>query len=270
LEWVAKTSTGPFRHGARFSTNDPLQSSLRLAVDGHVLQPAEMLPAGLMFGTVQAGETAEAELYLMSYVDQELEILEWEVSPDEMSAQLDVQIAVAQQSELPDSAAHHGLKVTASYRSGAVLGPLRGWLTLRTNLPLAEEFTAPIAGRVIGPISLYGPGWDAKRGLLRIGPVAADEGKVVRLNLAVRGEHAETTEFSIDRIDPPELQVRLGAGRKMGAALFHVPLDVEIPPHTRPLVRMGEPTSSDALIVLGTNHPQVQQVRMRVHFSVSR
>ena len=102
-----------------------------------------------------------------------------------------------------------------------------------------------------------------------MGPILGAEGKVVRVNLAVRGEHAQTTEFSVASVDPSELKVRLGEPLKMGEQLMHLPVEVEVPAHMRPLVRMGEPASSDALIVFHSTHPEAKAIRMRVHFSVT-
>jgi hypothetical protein len=54
----------------------------------------------------------------------------------------------------------------------------------------------------------------------------------------------------------------------MSEQLRHVPLFVEIPAGTHPLVRLGEPASSDAEIVLRSTHPDTSEVRLRVQFAV--
>ena len=270
LEWTAQTAAGPFRHGARFSTNDPSTSSIELEVNGQVVESSSMRPSELLFGSVKSGKTGTAQLYLVSYLNDQVEVLDYAVTSAELDERIEVEITPAETSELPAAEARSGLKVLARFRAGAALGPFRGWLKMETNLPNAERLMVPIIGRVTGDISIYGPGWDRNKGLLRMGPVLAAEGKVVRLNLAVRGDHAQTTEFSLASVDPPELKVRVGESRKMGETLRHVPVEVEVPAHTRPLVRTGEPASTDALIVLDTTHPEAKEIRMRVHFSVSR
>lgn len=270
LEWAAQSEAGPFRHGARFTSNDPRRTSIELEVNGQVVESTSMRPSELLFGTVKSGAERSAELYLMSFLNEDVKVLNFEVSPAELDEQLQVEILPAEKGALPIAEASGGLKVLARYRSGSALGPFRGWLTMTTNLPNAERLMVPIMGRVTGDVSIYGPGWNADRGLLRLGPILSAEGKVVRVNLAVRGEHAHATKFSVASVDPSELKVILGDARKMGEDLVYQPVEVEVPAHTRPLVRMGEPASSDALIVFHSTHPRAQTIRMRVHFSVSR
>ena len=270
LEWAAKTAAGPFRHGAQFSTNDPRYSRIELEVNGQVVESTSMRPAELLFGTIRAGDTKEAHLYLLSFIRDDVKVLDWKFTTPELTEQVKVDISPADKSELPDPEAISGLKISATFRSGEEIGPFRGWLSMTTNLPGAEKLLVPIIGSVKGDVSIYGPGWNASKGLLRMGHILGAEGKQVRLNLKVSGTFAQSTKFEVDSVLPSELKVTLGEARKMGDDLLHVPVLVEVPPHTRPLVRMGEPASSDASIVFKSNHPQAKQVHMRVHFSVSQ
>ncbi|MCG8448643.1 MAG: DUF1573 domain-containing protein [Pirellulales bacterium] len=272
LEWAAKTPAGPFRHGARFTSNDPRNSSIELEVNGQVVESTSMRPSELLYGTVKAGASKKSHFYLMSFLEEEVEVLDFQVSPAELAEQFEVQIIPAEKSELPSAEAISGLKISATFDSGASLGPFRGWLAMTTNLPGAEKLTVPIIGSVTGPVSIYGPRWNAAKGLLHLGPILSAEGKAVRLNLVVRGEDAQTIEFEVAHVDPSEMKVSLGEPRRMGDELLHVhvPVEVKVPAHTRPLVRMGEPVSSDATIVFKSNHPQAREIKMRVHFAVSR
>ncbi len=101
-----------------------------------------------------------------------------------------------------------------------------------------------------------------------MGSFASAKGKSVRLNLAVRGESASEANWDVAEVDPPELKVSLGKSRKMNDRLLHVPLQVEVPAGTRPMVRMGEPTSNEAQILLHSNHPKIPNIQMRVQFAV--
>jgi len=268
LEWTAKTGPGPFRHGATLLTNDPLHSRIELYVEGQVVDSTSMSPAELVFGAVRVGETQTSHLYVMAFLEQEVKVLSWEITDADLAKQIEVHIAPAQPSELPSSDALSGLKVVATYQAGKTIGPFYGSLTLATNLEGASKLTIPLMGSVVGDISIFGPGWNARQGLLRLGAIHGGEGKTVRLNVAIRGEHAQTTQLKVVAVDPPELKATLGKRRVMGDKLVHVPLLVEVPPNTRPLVRTGEPASTDARIVLQSNHPETSEVRLRVHFAV--
>lgn len=268
LEWTAKTAAGLFRHGATLTTNDPQHSLIELTVEGEVVESSSLSPSEMYFGTVHAGESKEMEIYLASNLDEEVQILNTEISDEQLASELTFEITPAEKSELPFPESTNGLKISATYQAGNRIGPFRGWLELTTNLSKAKKLSVAIGGTVVGDISVFGPGWSASQGLLRMGSFTSAEGKKVKLNLTIRGEHAESTEFEVQRVDPPELRASLGEKRVMSDKLVHVPLIIEVAQGTRPLVRIGEPASSDATVLLKTNHPDADEILLRVHFSV--
>jgi len=271
LEWIAKTDPGPFRHGATLLTNDPLQSHIQLTVEGQVIASTTVLtPSELIYGTLQADEVRKSDLTLVSYLDEEIEIVAHEISGKGFPSQVEVRFEPLEKDQLPMPEAQSGIKILTTYRAGKTLGPLRGLLTLSTNLESAEKINVPISCHVVGDISIYGPGWKRNRGLLTLGKIRSAEGKKVRLNLAIRGEHAADTEFSVSSVEPPELKVAFGDYRKMKEQLVHVPLLIEVPAGTQPMVWLGKPASTDATIVLATTHPETPEVQLRVHFAVGQ
>lgn len=275
LEWTAKTAPGPFRHGATLSTSDPRLSTLELTVEGDVVASSTLQPAELLFGTVSASTSKSVSTILTSNLTDDAQILKHEFSDPEIGKQFKLEFTPLKKSEFPRPEALSGVKVTATFEAGKIIGPFFTWLTLHTNLKNAEKLTVPITGSVVGDISVFSPLWTPAQGVLRIGPVPSKSGKSVRLNLAVRGEHAVGTKLDVASVDPPELKVTLGEAKEMGKQLVHVPLTVEIPAGTRRMVRMskigGDEDSTekgDGEIVLSTTHPDTTEVRMKVRFSV--
>lgn len=275
LEWTAKSAAGPFRHGATLSTNDALNSRIELTVEGEVVESTTLQPSELLFGKVPAHESKSTTIYLVSNLQENVEVTGHEFSDPEIAKHIKLQINPAEKSDLVGSQALGGVKVTATYEPGKTLGPFFTWLTLETNLERAEKLTVPVAGRVAGDISIYGKGWIASEGVLRIGSVAREEGKKVTLNVSVSGEHAADTKFEVASVDPPALKVSLGETRPMSEKLYHTQLFVEIPPGTRPMVRMAAPVGEDsdsykgdAVVVLKTTHPDTEEVKLLVRFSV--
>ncbi len=104
--------------------------------------------------------------------------------------------------------------------------------------------------------------------MLRLGQVRSDEGKQTRLIIAIRGEHAETTELKVASVSPTELHATLGPSRRMAAQLVHVPLIVEIPAGTRPMLRRSERFGEAAEIAISTTHPETAQLKLQVEFAV--
>ena len=270
LEWAARNSTGPFRHGASFKSSDPLHSRIEITVHGEVVEASFMSPSELVFGTISVGKSSTVHLHLMSDLAQAIEVVSYEIDDQEMAEHVDITIESVESRDLPKPDSRSGVKVTATYQAGKTIGPFSGILTMKTNWKQAQQVMIPLLGRVVGDISIFGPGWVANRGLLNLGAVRSSRGKKVRLNVAVRGPHAVDTKFEVASIDPPELHVSLGERRQLADTLTHVPLLVEIPMGTRPMVRMGEPSSDEAEIVLRSSHPDTSEVRLRVQFSVGR
>jgi hypothetical protein len=275
LEWTAKTPPGPFRHGATLSTNDVTSPRIELVVEGEVVESTTLQPAELLFGTVSTHAEKSASTLLVSNLEEEVKVLHHEFSDSEVGKYLDLEITPVEKTQLPMPGALSGVRVTATYHPGKSLGPFFTWLTLETNLKKAEKLTVPIAGTVVGDISVFGPGWTPSQGVLRVGSVLGKEGKRVRLNIAVRGEHALGTRLEVASVDPPELQVSLGEPKEMGKQLLHVPLVLEIPAGTKPMIRIaklaGEEDNTnkgDGVVVLKTTHPETDEVRLLVRFSV--
>lgn len=268
LEWTAKTPAGPFRHGATIKTTDPRHSRIELVVEGQVVESASIVPAEMVFANVPTGQSSEAHVYVMSNLQPDVKVLGYKFSDENMAPHFDVQIIPVEQSELPNPEAMSGVKVSATYHAGKTIGQSNCWLELTTNLEKTPEHSVLVAVSTVGDISVYGPGWSQKLGLLNMGSVHSEQGKEVRLNLAVHGTLAQSTEVEVVSTDPSELKVTLGEPQVIGDELVHRPLYVEIPPGTPPMVRTGEPASTDAHVILKSTHPDASEVQLRVHFTV--
>lgn len=268
LEWEAKVPAGPFRHGATFSTNDPALSRLELTVNGEIVGSTSLAPTQLVFHDARVGQTAKAELIVMSYLEPEVKILSHEVLDEELAKKMQVEFEPVPKEQLPSKEAQAGIRVTAIYDSGGALGPFGGDLRLETNLKQSPRLVAPIYGNVKGDVSIFGKGWTETNGLLRMDPATTALGGSAKLSVKIRGEHASQTKLSVARVDPPELKATLGEPQELRKDLVDVPLLVEIPRGTPPMVRAGEDQGGEGEIILATTHPTTKEVRLRVSFSV--
>jgi hypothetical protein len=269
LEWAAKVPACPFRHGATFNViGDPAMSRLELNVEGEIVESTTLEPSQLYFGSVHVGQPGKAELVVMAFLEPEVEILSHEVMPAALAKQMKVTVEPLAKDKLPDSGAQAGAKVVAEYDSGKTVGSFAGSLKLKTNLKQAPNLDVPIYGTVRGDISIIGKGWTEALGTLRLNPVRSAAGGVEELNVAIRGEHANDTTLRVEKVEPPVLQVSLGERKTMRENLVWIPLKVEIPKGTRPMVRAGEDQGGEGLIVLNTTHPTTSEVRLRVLFTV--
>ena len=270
LEWSAKSDRGPFRQSAAILTNDPRNSQVELTIEGEVMETSGVMPPELMFDKVSAGESESAEVYVMAMLQDELQVTEAELSDPATRDKFDVRIEPVEREELPNAAAKDGVRITVTTKPGLPVGRFNQWLSLRTNLPEAEKLEIPVIGRVVGDISVHGRGWIEAQGVLAMGRVKSGEGRKARLNVVVRGEDAAGVEFDVQSIDPPELKVTLGEPQQLKETLLHVPVEIEVPAGTRPMVRLDTAQGDEGRIVLKTTHPKVKELVLGVRFAVER
>lgn len=270
LEWAAKVPPSPFRHGATFTTSDPTMSRIEITVEGQIVDSTTLNPSQLNFGSVHVGKTAKAEMFVMSFLEPEVKILSHEVLDGDLAKRIQVAVEPVPVDQLPDQQAKSGAKITANYDPGGTLGHFAGSLRMETNLKKAPSLEVPIIGLVKGDITIFGDGWNEPNGLLRLPPRPSKTGGSWKVNVTIRGDHADSTQVTVQSVTPPELKASLGERVKVRDGLVQFPLKVEIPPGTRPMVREGEDQGGEGEIVLATTHPDTSTVKMRVHFLVQQ
>jgi hypothetical protein len=270
LEWTAIADPGPFRQTATLLTNDPRHSRLVLTIAGQVNEAKGIEPPDFLLDKISAGESKSAQVFLMAMFHDEISVSDWQLTNADLRPYFDVQIEPVERAELPNPAAKAGVRITVTAKPGMPLGNFYQGLKLHTTLADAPEIDIPIIGRVVGDISVHGNEWDDERGILQLGHVKSGEGKRVRLNVVIRGAGAENVTLSVASRDPPALSVSIGEPKRLRESLVHVPVEVEVPPGTPPMVRLGTAQGEQGRVVLGSTHPTVREVSLDVRFSVER
>jgi hypothetical protein len=270
LEWTAKINAGPFRQTATVITNDPIHSKVELQVDGRVTEATGVVPDSFMFDKVTAGQSKSAEVYVMAFAQDTLEVGEPVLTNAETQNFFDVRIERVERSALPNPDANQGVKITVTVKPGLPLGHFDQWLRLKTNIKDATKLEIPLIGRVVGNISVYGRMWNEEQGVLRLGTVSSETGASADLNIVVRGEGADATALSIKSCDPPELVAELGEPKRLSPTLVHVPLVVQVPPGTPPMAHLETEQSEAGKIVLKVTSKDATEMVLHVRFAVER
>jgi hypothetical protein len=271
LQWAAKVEPGPFRHGASFSTNDEKLDRIELTVEGEIVGSSTLEPSSLSFGTVRVGTPGRAELVMMSFIEPEVKILSHEVLDAELAKRVKIEVEPIAKDKLPNDKAKAGVRVIATYDPGDTVGPFAGSLKMTTNLEKSKDREVPIVGVVEGDVFVTGVrGWSKAAGLLRMPTISSAKGGSVQLHVMLRGDHAATTEVKVAEggVKPPELKVTLGEREEIRPGVERIPLTIEIPAGTRPMVHASEDHGGEGEIVLETTHPLTTKVRIRVQFTV--
>jgi hypothetical protein len=206
----------------------------------------------------------------MAMLQDDLTVTDAVLSDPATRDRFDVKIDPVAAAELPNKAARKAVRVTVTTKPGLPIGRFNQWLSLRTNLPEAEKLEIPVLGRVVGELSVHGSSWNEEAGELIIGNVKSSEGGRGRVNIVVRGADAAGVKFATKSVEPPELKVTIGEPKQLREDLVHVPVEIEIPVNTRPMVHLDTAQGEPGRIVLSTTHPKIKELSIGVRFAVER
>jgi hypothetical protein len=270
LEWSAKSDSGPFRQTATILTNDPLRPQIELSIDGQIMAASGIEPPELAFDKLNIDESKSAHVFVMAMLQDDLTVSDPVLSDPTTRDNFDVKIEPIAAADLPNKSARKGVRVTVTTKPGLPLGRFNQWLSLRTNLPEAEKLEIPVLGRVVGELSVHGSVWNEEAGELILGNIKSSEGGRSLVNIVARGSDAGAIKFAIKSIEPPELKVTIGEPKQLRENLTHVPVEIEVPVGTKPMVHLDTSQGEAGKIVLSTTHSKIKELSIGVRFAVER
>jgi hypothetical protein len=270
VEWTAKQERGPFRQTAPLTTNDPLQSRFELTIEGQITEATDFSPSGFYFDKIPFGESKSAEVFVMAMLQDDLQVTAPEMVHADTRDKFDVKIEPAPPDALPNPSARAGVRITVTALPDLPIGLIHQSLSLRTNMPEAEKLEIPVVGRVVGDISVHGTLWVEEQEVLMLGSIKGSQGRKEKVNIVVRGEGAADVTFQVGPVDPSELKVTIGESRRLSDTLLHVPVEIEVPPGTRPMARLDTAQGDAGKITLKTTHPKIKELVLGVRFAVER
>jgi hypothetical protein len=271
VEWSAKSGSGEFTQTAKVETSDPTHSEVEFTIVGQIVVNSAVEPMDFMFDKVNIGETKTAQVYVMAMLQDNLTVKDAEFSDPTLRDKFDVKIEPVEKDVLPNKLARKGVRVTLTSKADLPVGRFSSWLRLHTDLKDNETLDIPLSGQVVGDIAVRGlTGWNDDQGMLMIGSVKSSEGAHGKVNLIVRGKDAADVKFQVKSVTPPELKVTIGKPQKVKDTFVQVPVDIEIPKGTPPMVHLDTAQGEAAHIVFSTTHPKVKELTMGVRFAVER
>lgn len=260
LEWAAKVAAGPFRQTAQLHTTDPRRELIVLSVSGEVIDATGLTPQEFHLGRVSTKNSDQASVVLMAFDQEDLQVTATIPSDGEARAgggvdraeRYRVDVVPLEPADFPDERAKAAVRVDLTAEPGLPVGVIYDWVTLHTNLPSAQQMQVPIYGRVEGDISIHGFGWSAETGVLALGVIKSNQGKKAKLRISIKNPEAASAKLSVKAVDPPELEVDLGDPKPIREGVVHVPMTIEVPVGTRPMVRLHTGLKPDG----SYQHPQ--------------
>jgi hypothetical protein len=270
LEWSAISGHGPFRQTATLITNDPVNSTVELTIEGQITEATNVSPPEFLFDKIAVGESKTAEVFVMAMLEDDLTVSEATFSDAATSDKFDVKIEPAEKKDLPNPDAKRGVRITVTAKPGLPLGRIAQSLSVRTNLADAEKLEIPLVGRVVGDISVHGLDWNEQAGLVSLGKVKSSLGQRSRVNIVIRGSEAAGVTLEVVSTDPPELKATVGEPKQLRDSLAHIPVEIEVPAGTRPMVRLNTAQGDEGRVTLKTTHPTIKELVIGVRFAVER
>ena len=227
LEWRGKSLVGPYAQTATIFTNDPKKRKIDLKIHGEMIAKARLVPEALVFSSVAAGQSAQADVRIYGYMDEPLDITGYEVD-DPKSVEVSFSPMPSDEVE-GEKYATCGQRMTVTLKPGLPPGPFTRKIRVMTNVEGLEELAIPVQGTISSEISVFGPGWSSASGILRLGTLEKSK-TVRRLLIRVGGPHPGEVKLEVAEVQPEFVKVRLEEKTgPAGSRIAVTPIEIEIP-----------------------------------------
>ncbi len=282
LEWnaPAKARPGePYRQWTAIDTNDQDQPSVTLVVEGELAAPVAVQSPVLSFGTVAASQTRTLSTSILSYRAADAENPTGDRDPLAIAATnfddattakfFDVQIVPLPASELGETGASGGLRLSVTLKPGLPDGPFHQTIRLRTNLAEVVPVAVSLVGEIGPDAYVTGPGYSRRTNVLNLGRIDPSRGVERKLTLVVFAMSSDAPAPNVAQATPAELAAEIGpalAASDDGSRRW--PLTVRLGPldEQNNATNLAEKTGR---IVVATGHGTVERVEIEVKFSVA-
>lgn len=273
VEYATRKPGPQFYEYVELATDDPERAFMRLVVRGYVVKAVRSSEEALVLGNVSTNEPAEVSFRVYGYLDDQLEVKEYDFSDPEFAQWFDARFRQLEPEELAEEQyAKVGYEVTVVTQPGLPPGPVKQTmrLTLAPGNAPEETLEIPIEGRVAGDIQLLGSRrLVSNLNLLSLGTIPRSEGMHERLRVMVKGPHRDKVDLKITSIDPEGvLRAELGEPQVLASGAIRMyPLDVEVIKNAPVVNRLGTKQAEPGVIVIETTHPLIKEVRLQVRFA---
>ncbi|MFM7108973.1 MAG: DUF1573 domain-containing protein [Planctomycetaceae bacterium] len=266
VQWTGKGGGGPFRQQVTILTDDPRRPEIALVVEGTVVPTWKAVPPELVVPRIAAGTGGRASATVFTFGEAPPTVRSAVIDGDDAEPLFAVTTAPLDAEAVADEeAATGGFRVDVELKPGLPIGRLRRIVTVTFDMGGEVVADIPLAGVVGGDLSLAGPGWDSARQTLVLGTVSGRAGLTTQLFITARGAHAADVRPVVREVEPGSLVVTVGEPRPVGSGgSLRIPLEIAIPPGSRPANRLCSESGPPGRIVLDTGHPDAPTLTIPV------
>jgi len=257
VKWTGKPPGGPFQQQVTVLTDDPRRPEIVFSIEGTVVPTWRAMPESIVLPKLAASVGGRASVTVFTYGDTPPVLGALTIDHPEADRLFALSSSPLAPAELAaEPSASGGFRIDLVAKPGLPLGPLRQ--TLRVAFTMGEDYVAevPVEGTVGGDLVLAGGGWDSGRQALLLGTVSQKSGTRTRVWLTAKGPHREQVRPTIAETVPDGLEVTIGPGQPIGTGgVIRIPIDVVVPPGSRPFNHLCTEEGPPGRIVLQTGHP---------------
>ena len=278
LTWEARSYDREFRQSATIETNDRATRELVFSVYGEVSQLALPEVPMATFTRVSRSEPKTFRTPIYGYRDSDLLITSHDFSDPSLAEFFDVTVEPLPEAAWSDPAAKSGLMCTVVIKPGLPIGEVEQGIKLNTNKKDIPPLELGVTMTVVSDISVVGSKFYSDKNLLVWGaPAKGDVENRRKLFLIVKGQYKQDVEFAVIQSDPEQaltaefgdaVEVKREIDGKSQVIARRFPMDVVIKKGASGIQRMGNDQGPLGQLVLSTNHPEIDEYKIFVKFSV--
>jgi hypothetical protein len=270
VEWHPEYATESFNQTAPIHTNDPGETTVELRVGGIVRAQYKVDPENISLGQFAASEGTSFDVFVWSFGEKhwEMKSLQYErVETQPFFSLTSRELTSEERSRRPE--ATHGQALRLTVKPGLPLGNVEQTLTLEHNFDPPTPVSLHIHGKAVGDFTVLGPDYDNTHEYVALGNIRAIDGRKSKVTILVKGPHREATKLRLKSVDPDgPLNVTLGEPTTIGKAVSW-PVQLEIPPNSEPISRLGTQASPLARVEFETDHPDTPLYTLKLRFAVT-
>lgn len=270
VKWQGKPPGGPFRQQVTIVTDDPRRPEVVFAVEGTVVPTWLAVPESLSLDQFSTSSRQRISATIYTYGKEPPDVREVVIDgpgADRFFAITTTGLSAGELAAQPEATG--GFRIDVDVKPGLPIGPLRRTISARLTMPDEVTASLPLQGNVSGDIGLAGPGWDASRQTLLLGTVSSRTGFKRKIFLTAKGSHRDLVRPVVREVVPGSLTVTVGEGAAIGAGnVLRFPIDLEVPPGSRPANHLCSEQGPAGRIVLETGHPDAPIVSIPVCIAI--
>jgi hypothetical protein len=269
VRWTGK-SGGPFRQQVTILTDDPRRPEIPLVVEGTVLPSWKPVPATIILPRVSVTAGAAGGVAVFTYGDRPPVVKSLTIDDPEAEPRFVLSSSPLAAADLSaEQGATGGFRIEVEAKAGLPPGRLRQTVTAVFDIGDEVTATLPLEGIVASDLLITGPGWDSDRQTLLLGTVSAATGLKTRLFLTAKGKHRDAVRPEVREVVPTSLVVSVGPPAPVGTAgSLRIPLEISVPPGSRPANHLCSQSGPPGRIVLATGDPEAPTLTIPVCIAI--